>query len=82
MEGFCCRWCDVLFWFVFSHLFVSCSFVSLPCVADHKYRVKMSDHCYGLCDTDSSDEEPVGVGGVSVEVFRSHKQRRGADAAS
>jgi hypothetical protein len=42
----------------------------------------MSDGCYGLCDTDSSDEEPVVVGGMSVEGFRSRKRRRGADAAS
>ena len=42
----------------------------------------MSDCSYGLCDTDSSDEGPVVVGGVSIGSFRMHKQRRGADAAS
>jgi hypothetical protein len=42
----------------------------------------MSDRRYGFCDTDSSDEEPVVVGGMSVEGFRSCKWRRGADAAS
>jgi hypothetical protein len=36
MEGVCCPWCDVLFWFVFSCLFVSCLFICLLCVVDRR----------------------------------------------
>jgi hypothetical protein len=40
MEGVSCPWCDVLFWFVFSCLFVSCLFVCLfvclLCVVDRR----------------------------------------------
>jgi hypothetical protein len=36
MEGACCPWCDVLFWFVFSCLCVSCLFICLLCVVDRR----------------------------------------------
>jgi hypothetical protein len=36
---------------------------------------------YGLCDTDSSDDDPVVVGGVSEACLKKRVQRREADAA-
>jgi hypothetical protein len=36
---------------------------------------------YGLCDTDSSDDDPVVVGGVSDACLKKRVQRREADAA-
>jgi hypothetical protein len=36
---------------------------------------------YGLCNTDSSDDDPVVVGGVSDACLKKRVQRRDADAA-
>jgi hypothetical protein len=36
---------------------------------------------YGLCNTDSSDDDPVVVGGVSDACLKKRVQRSGADAA-
>jgi hypothetical protein len=35
---------------------------------------------YGLCDTDSSEDDPVVVGGVSEVCLKKRMQRREADA--